>query len=85
MMERRPTSSRAVDRDYIRPNDGFGNDFRSEPPFNTYGLNPEFLKSLGINGPLNNKVFISNVSILVEIIINVALSLNEIQKLDVTL
>lgn len=63
-MERRPTSSRLGDRDFMRPGDGFGNDFRSEPPFNTYGLNPQFLKSLGINGPLNNKVFISNVSIL---------------------
>lgn len=67
MMERRPTSSRPVDRDYMRPNEGFVNEFRSDPPFNTYGLNPEFLKSLGINGPLNNKVFISNVSIFLRV------------------
>lgn len=62
-MDRRRTSSRASERDFMRPNDGFGNnEFRGDPPFNTYGLNPEFLKSLGISGPLNNKVFISNVS-----------------------
>lgn len=60
-MDRRRTSSRASERDFMRPNDGFGNnEFRGDPPFNTYGLNPEFLKSLGISGPLNNKVFISN-------------------------
>lgn len=60
--ERKRTSSRAPEREFMRGNDSFGgNEFR-EPQFNTYGLNPEFLKSLGINGPLNNKVFISNVS-----------------------
>lgn len=61
-MDRRRTSSRTSEREFLRPSDNFGNDFRSDPPFNTYGLNPDFLKSLGIVGPLNNKVFISNVS-----------------------
>lgn len=62
-MDRRRTSSRTTDREFMRNSDGFGNnDFRHEPTFNTYGLNPDFLKSLGILGPLNNKVFISNVS-----------------------
>ncbi|XP_035226754.1 myelin expression factor 2-like [Stegodyphus dumicola] len=60
-MDRRRTSVRNSEREFMRNNDGFGaNDFRPDPPFNTYGLNPEFLKSLGICGPLNNKVFISN-------------------------
>ncbi|XP_071043247.1 myelin expression factor 2 isoform X3 [Parasteatoda tepidariorum] len=58
--ERKRSSGRTSDREFMRGSDNFGgNDFR-EPQFNTYGLNPEFLKSLGINGPLNNKVFISN-------------------------
>ncbi|CAL1282568.1 unnamed protein product [Larinioides sclopetarius] len=60
-MDRRRTSSRTSEREFMRNSDGFGNnDFRHEPSFNTYGLNPDFLKSLGIHGPLNNKVFISN-------------------------
>ncbi|GIY86230.1 myelin expression factor 2 [Caerostris darwini] len=51
----------AQDREFMRGNGGYGNnEYRHDPPFNTYGLNPEFLKSLGIHGPLNNKVFISN-------------------------
>ncbi|XP_023243493.1 heterogeneous nuclear ribonucleoprotein M-like isoform X6 [Centruroides sculpturatus] len=28
--------------------------------FNTYGLSPHFLESLGINGPLTNRVFVAN-------------------------
>lgn len=28
--------------------------------YNTYGLSPEFLSSLGIKGPLNNRVFVAN-------------------------
>ncbi|GFY48501.1 myelin expression factor 2 [Trichonephila inaurata madagascariensis] len=60
-MDRRRVPSRTSDRDFMRNNEGFGNnEFRHEPPYNTYGLNPDFLKSLGIHGPLNNKVFISN-------------------------
>lgn len=31
--------------------------------FNTYGLSPQFLDSLGIVGPLSNRVFVANVSI----------------------
>lgn len=31
---------------------------------NTYGLSPQFLESLGIHGPLINKIFVANVSIL---------------------
>lgn len=61
MDRRRPTARTTERGDFMRPSDGFSNnEFRSDPPFNTYGLNPEFLKSLGIVGPLNNKVFISN-------------------------
>lgn len=37
------------------------NDF--DMPYNTYGLSTSFLESLGINGPLHNKVFVANVSI----------------------
>lgn len=31
--------------------------------YNTYGLSSGFLESLGINGPLHNKIFVANVSI----------------------
>ncbi|XP_054717152.1 myelin expression factor 2-like isoform X2 [Uloborus diversus] len=57
-VDRRRSTGRGSDRDFM--NDRFDNEFRNEPQFNTYGLNPVFLKSLGIHGPLNNKVFISN-------------------------
>ncbi|KAG8179745.1 hypothetical protein JTE90_025078 [Oedothorax gibbosus] len=59
---RRAGLTRNPDPGFIRSIDGmsFEEEYRSEPSYNTYGLNPEFLKSLGINGPLNNKVFISN-------------------------
>lgn len=30
------------------------------PNYNTYGLSPHFLNSLGIKGPLNNRVFVAN-------------------------
>lgn len=33
-------------------------------PYNTYGLSASFLEGLGIVGPLHNKVFVANVSIL---------------------
>lgn len=40
------------------------NDFNSQQGnFNYYGLSASFLESLGINGPLHNKVFVANVSI----------------------
>ena len=29
---------------------------------NTYGLSPQFLESLGIDGPLHNRLFVANVS-----------------------
>ena len=29
---------------------------------NTYGLSPQFLESLGIDGPLHTRVFVANVS-----------------------
>ncbi|XP_076356678.1 myelin expression factor 2-like [Tachypleus tridentatus] len=32
----------------------------SSSQFNTYGLSPQFLRSLGIDGPLCNRVFVSN-------------------------
>lgn len=33
--------------------------------YNTYGLSTSFLESLGIQGPLHNKVFIANVSTII--------------------
>ena len=35
----------------------------SAPQYNTYGLSPQFLESLGITGPLSSRVFVANVSI----------------------
>lgn len=32
----------------------------SASTYNTYGLSPQFLTSLGIKGPLNNRVFVAN-------------------------
>ena len=41
-------------------------DHNNTPPSNkwgnTYGLSPQFLESLNINGPLISKVFVANVS-----------------------
>ncbi|XP_013781101.1 myelin expression factor 2-like [Limulus polyphemus] len=37
---------------------GMGSETSSQ--FNTYGLSPQFLRSLGIDGPLCNRVFVSN-------------------------
>lgn len=34
-----------------------------DSPYNTYGLSTSFLEGLGIQGPLYNKIFIANVSI----------------------
>lgn len=31
--------------------------------FNTYGLSIQFLESIGVRGPLLNKVFVANVNI----------------------
>lgn len=42
---------------------GVSNDYDMQP-YNTYGLSTSFLESLGINGPLHNKIFVANVSIL---------------------
>ena len=30
---------------------------------NTYGLSPQFLDSIGISGPLANRIFVTNVSV----------------------
>lgn len=37
-------------------------DSQRAPPgtWNTYGLSPQFLESLGIHGPLNNRIFVAN-------------------------
>lgn len=40
------------------PNSSSGNKWG-----NTYGLSPQFLESLNINGPLTSKIFVANVSI----------------------
>ena len=32
----------------------------SSQSYNTYGLSPQFLESLGIRGPLNNRIFVAN-------------------------
>lgn len=34
------------------------------PQYNTYGLSPQFLDALGIIGPLSNRVFVANVSLI---------------------
>lgn len=39
------------------------NDFNNSSNYNLYGLSASFLESLGISGPLHNKVFVANVSI----------------------
>ncbi|XP_037946992.1 myelin expression factor 2 [Teleopsis dalmanni] len=36
------------------------NDFNNSSSYNLYGLSASFLESLGINGPLHNKVFVAN-------------------------
>ncbi|XP_067647754.1 myelin expression factor 2 [Eurosta solidaginis] len=36
------------------------NDFNNPSSYNLYGLSASFLESLGINGPLHNKVFVAN-------------------------
>jgi len=43
----------------VRIRDGFE---RHDPPgtWNTYGLSPQFLDSLGVQGPLNNRIFVAN-------------------------
>lgn len=43
-------------------NNGSGGDF--DNPYNTFGLSTSFLEGLGIQGPLYNKIFVANVSIL---------------------
>lgn len=60
-----PSNKRDKDRDrldsreremYDRPGPGYnpgGN-------YTTYGLSPQFLESLGISGPLNNRIFVAN-------------------------
>lgn len=40
------------------------NDYNNSSNYNLYGLSASFLESLGISGPLHNKVFVANVSIL---------------------
>ena len=42
----------------------FGGSGEYDSPYNTYGLSTSFLEGLGIQGPLYNKIFIANVSIL---------------------
>lgn len=37
---------------------------QQDTSYNTYGLSPSFLASLRIQGPLHNKVFVANVSII---------------------
>lgn len=42
------------------------NDFNNPSTnYNYYGLSASFLESLGITGPLHNKVFVANVSIVI--------------------
>ena len=53
-----------------RMNEGYDNRFVSGNPYepsssgigtwNTYGLSPQFLDSLGVDGPLNNRIFVAN-------------------------
>lgn len=43
------------------------NDFNQQANYNYYGLSASFLESLGITGPLHNKVFVANVSIVIDI------------------
>ncbi len=40
--------------------DGFDVSVGSAQSFNTYGLSPQFLESLGVKGPLNNRIFVAN-------------------------
>lgn len=43
---------------------GLNNYDQQDTSYNTYGLSPSFLASLRIQGPLHNKVFVANVSII---------------------
>ena len=56
--ENRDTDHRRDDHydDYYRN----GSDSGSTGSYNTFGLSPQFLSSLGIKGPLNNRVFVAN-------------------------
>lgn len=49
-------------RDMDRDGYGRGGGGGGGGGFNTYGLSPQFLDSLGIVGPLSNRVFVANVS-----------------------
>lgn len=46
------------------------NDYNNQTSsnYNYYGLSASFLESLGITGPLHNKVFVANVSIVFKIV-----------------
>lgn len=44
---------------------GLNNYDQQDTSYNTYGLSPSFLASLRIQGPLHNKVFVANVSIII--------------------
>ncbi|KAF7494610.1 Myelin expression factor 2 [Sarcoptes scabiei] len=48
------------DPHYSNRSDSGVNSSSGGPPYCTYGLSPQFLDSLGIKGPLNNKVFVAN-------------------------
>ena len=49
-------NEREIERDH---RDGY-DDAGHSGPFNTYGLSPQFLESLNIKGPLNNRIFVAN-------------------------
>ena len=48
----------ARERDSIYDRQGYVS--ASQMNYNTYGLSPQFLESLGVSGPLNNRIFVAN-------------------------
>lgn len=56
---------------------GLNNYDQQDTSYNTYGLSPSFLASLRIQGPLHNKVFVANVSILRQMLYNQSNSPNK--------
>ncbi|XP_030373945.1 myelin expression factor 2 isoform X2 [Scaptodrosophila lebanonensis] len=54
---RRPKRSRKSGRNNFNM---MSNDYNNSSNYNLYGLSASFLESLGISGPLHNKVFVAN-------------------------
>ncbi|XP_054167471.1 myelin expression factor 2-like [Oppia nitens] len=48
------------DREREYRSDAYDSSVGNSQSYNTYGLSPQFLESLGVKGPLNNRIFVAN-------------------------